>query len=105
MSDTNRPQVADRAEEEASSAARLFDIRRILGGLFLLYGVVVLGAGIADGAKASEKAAGIDINLWAGLGMLALGAFFIVWMKLNPVDASTSRDPDHDEKRASRGAG
>jgi hypothetical protein len=104
MSETHRPQERDRPEE-ATTAARLFDIRRIIGGLFVLYGVVVLGAGIVDGAAASDKAAGIDINVWTGLGMLALGAFFLIWMRLNPVDASDSRDLDRGEEPPSRAAG
>ena len=75
------------AEDKAASAARLFDIRRIIGGLFVLYGVILLIAGVVDGQSASDQAAGIDINVWTGLGMLALGIFFLVWMVLRPVDA------------------
>ena len=63
----------ERTEEAKSSAASLFDIRRIIGGLFTLYGVLVLGAGLFDGSNAKEKASGIDINIWTGLGMLLLG--------------------------------
>ena len=36
----------ERTEEAKSSAAGLFDLRRIIGGLFTLYGVLVLGAGM-----------------------------------------------------------
>jgi hypothetical protein len=81
---------------------RPFDIRLVIGGLFVLYGVVVFIAGIVDGEAAKKQAAGIDINLWTGLGMLLLGIFFLAWMRLNPLevppppeqDADTSR-PDH----------
>ena len=59
-------------EEAKSSAASLFDIRRIIGGLFTLYGVLVLGAGLSTGRR-QKKAAGIDINLWTGLAMLVFG--------------------------------
>lgn len=80
------PSSDDTAGDDAS-AARLFDIRRIIGGLFVLYGVAVTAAGIVDGAAAKKQAAGIDINLWTGLGMLALGLFFLAWMRLRPVAA------------------
>jgi hypothetical protein len=76
----------ERTEEAKSSAASLFDIRRIIGGLFTLYGVLVLGAGLFDGSDAKEKASGIDINIWTGLGMLLLGLGMLAWMALRPVD-------------------
>jgi hypothetical protein len=73
------------AEQVSSSAARAFDLRRIIGGLFVVYGVIVGIYGLVDGAEASEKAEGIDINLWSGLAMLLLGIVFLVWERLNPV--------------------
>jgi hypothetical protein len=76
----------ERTEEAKSSAAGLFDLRRIIGGLFTLYGVLVLGAGLFDGSNAEEKASGIDINVWTGLGMLLLGLGMLAWMALRPVD-------------------
>ena len=76
----------ERTQEAKSSAASLFDIRRIIGGLFTLYGVLVLGAGLVDGSDAKAKAAGIDINIWTGLGMLLLGLGMLAWMALRPVD-------------------
>ena len=76
----------ERTEEARSSAAGLFDLRRIIGGLFTLYGVLVLGAGLFDGSNAEEKASGIDINVWTGLGMLLLGLGMLAWMALRPVD-------------------
>ncbi|MEV6673969.1 hypothetical protein [Streptomyces sp. NPDC051162] len=64
---------------------RLFDLRLIIGGLFAVYGVIVTGAGIAASDADLDKAQGININLWTGLGMLALGAFFLAWFRLRPV--------------------
>src|SRR3954471_24185666 len=77
------------SEAATSSAASLFDIRRIIGGLFTLYGVLVLGAGLFDGSNAKEKASGIDVNIWTGLGMLLLGLGMLAWMALRPVDVRT----------------
>lgn len=72
-------------EQKSATAARLFDIRRIIGGLFVIYGVIVTIAGITVSDADLDKAEGININLWTGLGMLALGLFFLVWLKLRPL--------------------
>ncbi|MER0446238.1 hypothetical protein ABR738_17005 [Streptomyces sp. Edi4] len=81
------PEVRDEVtelERKSASAARLFDIRRIIGGLFTLYGVIVTVAGVMASDADLKKAQGININLWTGLGMLALGLFFLTWLKLRP---------------------
>src|ERR687894_518261 len=70
---------------KSATPARLFDIRRIIGGLFVVYGVIVTIAGFTASDADIEKAEGVNINLWTGLGMLALGVFFLVWLKLRPV--------------------
>ncbi|MFC7306150.1 hypothetical protein ACFQVC_18250 [Streptomyces monticola] len=76
-------------EAKSATAARLFDIRRIIGGLFVVYGVIVTIAGITASDADLKKAQDININLWTGLGMLALGLFFLVWLKLRPVAPPT----------------
>ena len=48
-----------------------FDIRRLIGGLFILYGLILLLLGAVRLPRTSRhKAAGINIDLWTGLGML-----------------------------------
>src|SRR3954451_8084829 len=77
--------MADQVKEnEGSSAARLFDVRRVIGGLFVVYGVIVTLLGLFDGQSQIDKAQGVRINLWMGLGMLGLGLFMLVWLRLNP---------------------
>ncbi|MEA2340534.1 MAG: hypothetical protein QOG11_611 [Solirubrobacteraceae bacterium] len=71
----------------ALQAANAFDLRRIIGGLFVLYGAILTVVGIGDSDAEIAKAAGVHINLWAGLGMLALGAAFIVWGLLRPLSS------------------
>ncbi|MFI7403354.1 hypothetical protein ACIBW9_23255 [Streptomyces sp. NPDC049541] len=71
-------------QEKSATAARIFDLRRIIGGLFVVYGVIVTIAGITDGQAAIDKAQGVNINLWTGIAMLVLGVFFLVWLKLRP---------------------
>ncbi len=76
------------AAKESATAARLFDIRRIIGGLFVVYGAILTLLGLLDGADAEQKAQGIDINLWTGLTMLAVGVTFLAWMALRPLSAT-----------------
>ncbi|MEV7196836.1 hypothetical protein AB0N81_34300 [Streptomyces sp. NPDC093510] len=82
MSDLHK-QVSD-LEAKSATAARLFDIRRIIGGLFVVYGIIVTIAGITASDADLKKAEDININLWTGLGMLALGLFFLAWLWLRP---------------------
>ena len=85
---TSAPRSAvDSADPDApqSAAAKLFDIRLLIGGLFTLYGLMLSIAGIFTSDSARQKASGININLWLGLGMLALGLLFLLWWKLNPL--------------------
>ncbi|MEV1061737.1 hypothetical protein [Streptomyces sp. NPDC050263] len=80
-------------EQKSATAARIFDLRRIIGGLFVVYGVIVTIAGITDSDAEIDKAQGININLWTGLGMLALGIFFLAWLKLRPTAPVTPTLP------------
>jgi hypothetical protein len=82
-------QTEERAREEGGSremeAANLFDLRRIIGGLFVLYGIVLVILGLLDSDAEVARAAGVRINLWAGIGMLALGALFLIWALSRPL--------------------
>jgi len=71
-------------EAKSTTAARIFDLRRVIGALFVVYGVIVTITGLTDGDAEIDKAQGININLWTGLGMLALGVFFLVWLWVRP---------------------
>ncbi|MFE9096605.1 hypothetical protein [Streptomyces sp. NPDC007264] len=85
-------------EGKSATAARLFDIRRIIGGLFVLYGVIVMIAGFTASDAAIRKAEGVNINLWTGLGMLLLGLFFLAWLKLRPTVPPPSDALPEDER-------
>ena len=84
--------------EKMSAAARLFDVRRVIGGLFVVYGVIVTLLGIFDSSAEIEKAQGVRINLWMGLAMLALGGFFLLWLRLSPTEVRAPRDDSGDEQ-------
>ncbi|MER7478597.1 hypothetical protein ABTX60_13215 [Streptomyces sp. NPDC126510] len=84
---------------KSATAARLFDIRRIIGGLFVVYGVIVTIAGFTASDADIDKAAGVNINLWTGLGMLLLGLFFLAWLLLRPAaPAPPGVEPEDDER-------
>src|SRR4051795_7774637 len=78
---------AERAEEEsrAQRAANLFDLRRIIGGLFLIYGAILTVVGLTDSHKEIQKAAGTHVNLYTGLAMIAVAIFFLVWAFTRPL--------------------
>jgi xanthine/uracil/vitamin C permease (AzgA family) len=79
-------QIAEGEEaERVSAAARLFDVRLVIGGLFVVYGLVVGTLGVFDSKAEIDKAQGVRINLWTGLGMLALGLIFLVWHWVRPL--------------------
>ena len=80
-----------------SAASKLFDIRLLIGGLFLLYGVMLTIAGFVVGPEQIAKAAGINMNLWLGLGMLVVGALFLIWRRLSP-DKHQPDPTDADER-------
>jgi hypothetical protein len=82
--------------ERVSAAARLFDVRRVIGGLFVVYGVVVGLIGLFDSPEEIAKAQGVRINLWAGLAMLALGLFFLAWQWLRPAEAPSTPKQEGD---------
>lgn len=76
-------EATDSARE--AQAANVFDLRRILGGMFLLYGALLTVLGIFDSAEEVEKAAGVRINLWAGLAMIVVGLLFVAWALWRPL--------------------
>jgi hypothetical protein len=80
-----KSEQAETDKERAAKAARLFDIRRLIGGLFLIYGVILVVLGLGESDKSIAKSADINVNLYAGLGMLVVAAFFIAWGLMRPL--------------------
>jgi hypothetical protein len=77
--------ATDFDEEAAARVANRFDIRRIIGGVFALYGIVLVVVGLFGAHHVKVKAAGININLWTGLGMLVVAVLMIAWALARPV--------------------
>jgi len=66
--------------------AGAFDIRLIIALLIGVYGVVLTIMGIGFTSDADKaKAAGVNINLWAGIGMLVFTVLFVLWARLRPI--------------------
>ncbi len=91
---TNRPGAdgpiastgaTDDEEVQATRVANRFDIRRLIGGLFVLYGAILLVLGLVGSHQVKTKAAGINVDLYTGIAMLIFGALMIFWALSKPV--------------------
>jgi hypothetical protein len=110
--------IAEKEQAEAESggvdasraerAANLFDLRRIIGGLFLIYGVILTVMGAGESQKNIDKAAGINVNLYTGLAMIVVAAFFLLWAFTRPLSKQleeAEREKAAMEKRSGSGDG
>jgi hypothetical protein len=104
---------AEAAEDERGAAreqraANLFDIRRIIGGLFLLYGLVLLVLGFGASDDDIRRAHGLNVNLAVGIALLVVACFFIAWALLRPLGRelqeaeSDADDSETGERRFTR---
>ena len=89
-SPTGDPHISQSEEAEvdadrARRAADRFDLRRIIGGLFAIYGVILLVLGLGASDADIEKAAGWNLNLWVGVAMLITAALFLAWAFARPL--------------------
>ncbi|MGW6195297.1 hypothetical protein ACWF0M_04025 [Kribbella sp. NPDC055110] len=78
------------AEKKKAGA---FDIRIVIAALIGIYGVVLTVLGIVEKQAEIDKAAGININLWGGLGMLVFTAVFVLWTRLRPIAVPIDSQP------------
>jgi len=76
---------SDKDGAEAARAANKFDIRRLIGGLFCLYALILIALGIFGSHTVKNKADGINVDLWTGIGMLVFGALMLFWALKRPV--------------------
>jgi hypothetical protein len=76
---------SDEDEAEAARAANRFDIRRLIGALFILYSLILIALGLFGSHTIKHKAAGINVDLWTGIGMLIVGALMLFWALSRPV--------------------
>jgi hypothetical protein len=50
-----------------------------------LYGLILLVLGLVGSDHVKHKAAGINVDLWTGLGMLVFAALMLFWAFRKPV--------------------
>jgi hypothetical protein len=79
-------QTEEQGEERAHRAGA-FDIRMFIALLIGLYGVVLLLTGFVGTTENDlARAGGLNINLLAGVGMIAFAAGFVAWARMRPVE-------------------
>ncbi|OLF13194.1 hypothetical protein BLA60_06540 [Actinophytocola xinjiangensis] len=68
------------------SRVAAFDIRLVIALLIGVYGVVLTVMGVAFTPDSEiDRSAGVNINLWAGLGMILVSVAFTLWAVLRPL--------------------
>lgn len=79
-----------------------FDIRLIIALLTGIYGVVLTILGLfVTSEEEIDKSAGVNINLWAGLGLVVISLLFLSWARLRPLRVPEHHDDHHhDDKEA-----
>jgi hypothetical protein len=102
------PLVAESGEQideaRARRAASLFDLRRLIGGLFIIYGVILTVMGIGASDAEIDKAAGVNLNLWVGLSLLAVGGLFLLWAFARPLGEELEEEEPEPDDRTVKGA-
>jgi hypothetical protein len=102
MSDSSNVPSADNTGSGTRHQAGWFDIRNVIGLLLIIYGAVLTFMGLFTTSDAElAKADDLNANLWAGIGILLVGLFFVTWAKLRPIvvdEAEVSRDKEAAEQ-------
>lgn len=81
------------AEPKSAHKAGAFDIRTFIASLIGIYGVVLVLMGLFSTSDEDlAKADGLNINLWAGIGMVVVAILFQAWAMWRPVVVPD--DPD-----------
>ena len=84
---TDKEMLTQEQKDQAVKSARNNDLRRLIGVLFTIYGVIVTAVGIFQPGADVAKTGGIAINLWTGIAMLVIGIGFLLWNHLRPLPA------------------
>jgi hypothetical protein len=83
MSHTTDGDAARQGQGDVPHKAGAFDIRVFIASLIGIYGVVLV---MTDG---------VNMNLFAGIGMIIFSAAFLIWARLRPVVVrAVPPDPD-----------
>jgi len=77
-------EISDEDEVKAARVANRFDIRRLIGAVFTVYGLILVVLGIFGSETIKNKANGSNVDLWTGIGMLIFAALMIFWALSRP---------------------
>jgi hypothetical protein len=99
-SSTQKPEGTEKVHR-----AGAFDMRNFIAALLGIYGIVLVIYGIIGSSPAQlKKADNVNINLWAGIGMVVVAAVFLTWARLRPTIVPDNPDaaagPDDAEQPA-----
>ena len=95
-------EISDEEEVKAARAANRFDIRRLIGGVFTVYGVILVALGIFGSHTVKNKANGSNVDLWTGLAMLVFAALMIFWALSRPTAPEPPETRGEDSGRIRR---
>jgi drug/metabolite transporter (DMT)-like permease len=71
---------------ESAHKAGAFDIRTFIALLIGIYGIVLVAMGLFSTSEEDlAKADDLNINLWAGIGMVVVAGLFQAWAMWRPV--------------------
>ncbi|GAA2745836.1 hypothetical protein GCM10009868_28850 [Terrabacter aerolatus] len=83
-------------KHEGQHTAGAFDIRNFIGALLGLYGIILLVMGIF-GDQSLDKTGGVNANLYAGIALVVVSAFFVVWARIKPIVVPEHVEPPDDD--------
>lgn len=85
MPDQEDPNVSTRGQKPTKRAGAL-DVRSIIGLLLGVYGIILLVMGLFFTSSGElDKAEGVNLNLWSGIGLIVASAVFLLWARLRPI--------------------
>jgi hypothetical protein len=97
MADTTQTRTETRTAEATRQGhrARVFDIRVFIALLIGVYGVVLVLMGLFGTSDSDlARAGGLNINLYAGVGMAVAAGAFVLWARLRPVVVTDESSED-----------
>lgn len=92
--------MSNSTQTGSAHKAGAFDIRTFIAMLIGIYGVVLVGAGLfGTSDEQLAKSDGLNVNLWAGIGMVVVAALFQAWAMWRPVVVPDDPEADQDPAR------
>ena len=68
------------------------DVRIPIGGMFTIFGIVLIGYGLMSDPAIYQRSLGINVNLWWGLVLLVFG-MAMLWLAYRAYQRSGPKNP------------